>query len=349
MDRAQAAQSDGRDTDAFNAYVAALTAYPSAQPARDALSRMLTVGAPALFDLAAVRALPPAELPFTLTSVSVADAQTLLLVHRPQDTEVERTDPQNNWPFDHSLPVYRAGSDSVPHLFCVIHSQALEDQALAARIGALLSLIQTVYSQRMRAPRADGNAPFHVWLGRQAPLSSGGEQWRNNIYFYSITDPRSSIEWIREVAHEYSHLAFSNIGGDYLQPEAWANGYLGERLLVRWLARAPGGAAEVERVWGGTFAGYANFERILIAPACESFDAHGVDKKWLARRDADGMRYVIGLVLTVDDRAGSTAVAGLLQTLADAKETDPVALYGPARALLGQSVSAASHFRQRSP
>ena len=92
-----------------------------------------------------------------------------------------------------------------------------------------------------------------------------------------------------KIAHEYSHLALPPLGGDYKEPEAWANGYLGERLLVRWVARgAGGGPRALEKAWGGTFSGYPNFERVLIEPALELYRKNGLSRPWLARRDEAG-------------------------------------------------------------
>jgi hypothetical protein len=140
-----------------------------------------------------------------------------------------------------------------------------------------------------------------VWLC--AGGHSGGEQWRSNLYLYDLDTPRSSIEWVREIVHEYSHLALPAIGG-YSAPEYWANGYLGERLLVRWLMRAPRGPAQVEAVWGD-FSGAANFSRLLLAPPLALYKKIGPNPSWLARKDEAGMRYLIGQALTFDDKWGS--------------------------------------------
>lgn len=77
-------------------------------------------------------------------------------------------------------------------------------------------------------PRAGGEHRFDV-------DSEGGQERKvNTIYIYrldSFTDP---VEMAREIAHEYGHATLPAVGG-FKSPEMWANGYLGERLYLRYL------------------------------------------------------------------------------------------------------------------
>ena len=55
----------------------------------------------------------------------------------------------------------------------------------------------------------------------------------NTIYIYdtsSFTDP---VEMAREIAHEYGHATWAHIGG-FTEPEEWAEGYLAEKVYLRW-------------------------------------------------------------------------------------------------------------------
>ena len=49
-----------------------------------------------------------------------------------------------------------------------------------------------------------------------------------------IDTSKPQAEACRELAHEYGHAVLPAIGG-FKSPEDWANGYLGERLFLRWL------------------------------------------------------------------------------------------------------------------
>ena len=242
------------------------------------------------------------------------------------------SDPENQWPFPALVATYTpgAGDPTKSVLVCSVHYQIQDDQEFAGRVGRLLALLRSVLMRRTgQVPALE--SPFDVWLARGDATTPGGEQWRNNVYLYNLGDNRSSIEWIREIAHEYGHLAIPPVGGDYTAPEAWANGYIGERLMVRWLDDPSlAGQAAVEQDWGRTFSGYPNFKRILIDPALQTFEQHGLNRAWLARRDEAGMRYVIGLLLYVDQTRGGDALGTLLWGLDDPK---PDGLFDPARKL----------------
>lgn len=56
----------------------------------------------------------------------------------------------------------------------------------------------------------------------------------STIYIYDVRSFSKPVEMAREVAHEYGHAVLPPVGG-YTSPEYWANGYLGEKLLMRQL------------------------------------------------------------------------------------------------------------------
>lgn len=201
------------------------------------------------------------------------------------------------------LPDHRLSS-GMYHLFCRLHYTQPSDAPLAKRIGGLLSLAARVLTQKTQRPLADGVVPFDVWLSHQG--DSAGEQWKSNVYFYELGTARSSIEWIREIVHEFSHLAVPPIGG-YSAPEYWANGYIGERLIVRWIAEDPGYSHTLETVWGD-FSGYINFKKKLIDPALAYYAQQPHRPDLLAKTNADGMKYLIGQILTIDDKYGSATL-----------------------------------------
>ena len=228
------------------------------------------------------------------------------------------TEPHNGWAFSHVTDIYiptpAAGTE---RLLCRLHYTQESDADLATRMGGLLALAHQTLVTRTGQEAANGAVPFDVWLCRKG--QSGGEQWRSNIYFYALDTPRSSIEWIREITHEYGHLALPAIGG-YSAPEYWANGYYGERLLTRWIARTPGGPALVGRLWGD-FSGWPNFQRLLIVPALTLYKKSGPSPRMAARTDETGMRYLIGQILTFDDKYGATRLGEVFTRLPRFHET----------------------------
>lgn len=56
----------------------------------------------------------------------------------------------------------------------------------------------------------------------------------NTIYLYQISSFTQPMEMAREVAHEYGHAVLPPVGG-FKKPEEWGNGYLGEKIFLRWL------------------------------------------------------------------------------------------------------------------
>jgi len=261
----------------------------------------------------------PDTLPDALLSALPVDSAPLpqnigaLVVPKPYVATPAR-DPQQDILFPKIAYLYVPSAQISAgglRLFCRVHFVTPDDAALASRMARLLALAHDTLVRRTGQADWGGDTPFDVWLMRSG--KAGGEQWQRNLYFYDLDAPRSSIEWIREIVHEYSHLALPAIGG-YKDPEYWASGYLGERLIVRWLQRRANGPALVTQMWGD-FSGAQNFDRLLIAPALALYQKIGPSPRWLARTDADGMRYLIGQALTLDDRDGAQALAAAFALL----------------------------------
>ncbi|HEY3330934.1 MAG TPA: hypothetical protein VGK19_12985 [Capsulimonadaceae bacterium] len=333
VSQAQSLDRDGERLAAFGCYLQAYRLQPESAPATAALlkavrSGTLPIRVPESMLQAAV------DTTHAVQITPLLDGKVMAVTSRDElDTF---NDPQNGWPFTRCEWFYRASTDPAGEyvLYASVRWQSADDRALAERTGQLLAVLRAALTERTgNKPLTDGK-PFNVWLCRHA-TDAGGEQWRNSIYFYQVGEQRSSIEWIREIAHEYSHMAFPIVGGDYSDPEPWANGYYGERLLLRWLSRgAAGGPAAVEKAWGGTFAGYPNFDIKLIAPPLSLYTRNGLSDEWLARRDRQGMDYLIGMLLAIDDKAGPQACARLLWDLPQAGLVDPAQLLPGARQAL---------------
>ena len=272
--------------------VAAHKSQPGSKAITQALETSVSAGLPPQIDTGWLPDLPvdASVLPYGLGTLVVP--KTYL--------PTAAAEPQHGWQFAKVSYLYLPG-DTSSALLCAVHYPSVSDAPLAGRIARLLALAHQTLVQKTGREAENGTAPFDVWLctGGQ----SGGEQWRSNLYLYNLETPRSSIEWIREIVHEYSHLALPAIGG-YTAPEYWANGYLGERLLVRWFQRESNGPAEVTALWGD-FSGAPNFDRLLIAPPLALYKKNGPSPVWLARRDELGMRYLIGQALTFDDKYGA--------------------------------------------
>jgi hypothetical protein len=282
----------GQTQDAFGALVTARDAYPDSAIVTRRLESLVSTGLPPRLPKSWLPGLPveATTLPYDLGTLIVPKA------YLPTHAE----EPQHHWKFAKVVYLYFPDAEA-PRLFCAVHFPTDDSKDLAERLARLLAYAHQILTRKTGREAVNGTTPFDVWLctGGQ----SGGEQWRDNLYLYDLDAPRSSIEWIREAVHEYSHLALPAIGG-YDAPEYWANGYLGERLLVRWFEREPEGAAHITALWGD-FSGARNFDKLLIAPPLALYHKIGPSPAYLARKDEIGMRYLIGQALTFDDKYGS--------------------------------------------
>ncbi len=327
LTQAQKAQEMGQTQEALGALITARRAYPDAGEATRRLEALVSQGLPTRLQTDWLSALPvdATPLPYDLGTVIVPKA------YLPTHAE----EPQHGWKFAKVVYVYSPDGES-RRLFCAVHYSNKANLMLAERVARLLALTHQTLTRQTGQEAANGVAPFDVWLctGGQ----SGGEQWRDNLYLYDLDTPRSSIEWLRETVHEYAHLALPAVGG-YQAPEYWANGYLGERLLVRWFERAPDGPARVEALWGD-FSGAANFDKLLLAPPLALYKKIGPNPAWLARKDETGMRYLIGQALTFDDKHGAARLGAAFRRLPHFRE----ATAKDFAAALAESLSASAHF-----
>lgn len=127
-----------------------------------------------------------------------------------------------------------------------VYAPAQEDLGQADKVCVFLMLLWDMLTERLGYEHPiQYEQVVTVYLvkggkpgGEQKVTSAleGGKQVaRNSIFLYdhaNLTDP---MELCRELAHEYGHATLPNVGG-FDRPEYWANGYLGERLFLRWLA-----------------------------------------------------------------------------------------------------------------
>jgi len=328
LTQAQTAQEAGQTAQAFGTLVAARQSYPDSRVATRRLEALVSGGLPPHLQNDWLLALPVDITPLPY------DLGTLIVPKSYLPTHAEEV--QHHWSFAKVVYVYSPDAEEA-RLFCAVHYSNEANAPLAARIARLLALAHQTLTRRTGQEAANGAAPFDVWLctGGQ----SGGEQWRDNIYLYDLDTPRSSIEWLRETVHEYAHLALPAVGG-YDAPEYWANGYLGERLLVRWFERGPDGPARVEALWGD-FSGAPNFDRILVAPPLALYKKIGPSPVWLARKDEVGMRYLIGQALTFDDKYGAARLGDAFRRLPHFR----AATAQDFAAALSESLSASAHLR----
>lgn len=140
----------------------------------------------------------------------------------------------------------------------------------------------------------------------------------------------------REVAHEYGHAVLPPVGG-FRQPEDWANGYLGERLFLRWLrddiaARrltpddAMGASLDKLDAW------VKKHVDPLVAVAATNYP----DPVALSQEGTPGMDRYMGLALYIEQISPPQVFAQSMK----------LAAKGPAKEYPAAIVDAMSHSRQ---
>lgn len=128
-----------------------------------------------------------------------------------------------------------------------VYSQSLQNN-LSFGIPVARQLLR-LWEMNLNWLRIDHSELFHDHIVDVYLASSGtpggqqlfgideenGIRFKSNMMFiYDLPSFNDPLEECREVAHEYGHAVLPAIGG-YSKPEYWANGYLGEKIFLRWL------------------------------------------------------------------------------------------------------------------
>lgn len=181
-----------------------------------------------------------------------------------------------------------------------IYSTSPEHDSLAARCGRALAIgywLTHDYLDRAHDGVCD------LWL--RAGGTAGGEEYQGSLYLHAVDEDRTPLEWLRELLHEYSHRTLPPFG-PFEAPERHASGYLGEKLLLRWLQHSD----LLKLAWPGLDTG----------PTGRSA-AEKIERREPAGSEAPGgngaMGRFIGDMLAVDTVYGPQVLAALMRGYRD--------------------------------
>lgn len=111
----------------------------------------------------------------------------------------------------------------------------------------------------------------------------------NTIYIYDLPSFIDPLEMAREIAHEYGHATLPPVG-IYTAPEDWANGYLGERLYLKWLRDLiRGGALVPGDAMGATLESLDGYVAKNVDPLVKRMGLNGPNLKVLPGKGAPAM------------------------------------------------------------
>ncbi len=214
----------------------------------------------------------------------------------------------------------------------LLSEKGADYSGLAARLTHVL-LRMLCYSRfHLALPPATQTAVPKVWLCETGP--TGAEQYLDNIFFYDVGRERKPVEWLREAAHEWGHRALPKMGR-FHEPEAYAEGMLGELIFLQYLAEEagmvtgapwPSEAAQmaVQGLWGS---GQVDLHRYLVDTRRATVDfwlAQGPNSDLQAGLGREAFMYLIGAMAWVGAAHGDSLLAA---TLAKAPGESPADFY----------------------
>lgn len=216
------------------------------------------------------------------------------------------TDPKFNVHYPGKLQVVCSSEEDPPRSerVFVVHFMRPEDELLARRVASVMGRLYWLGQDYLGVGPAPGRY-VNVWLARHG--EPGAEEHQKNIYLFAVDQHRHPAEWVRELAHEYSHIFLPPVG-EYTAPEKWANGYLGERLFLKWML-ADNGMADA---WSEPIDGAAYVAK-EVAPLRSRYLNAGPGSPRINRNDAEGMDHWIGQILAIEAAHGPRVLRELLR------------------------------------
>lgn len=231
-------------------------------------------------------------------------------------------DPFHRWLFNRVLYAYIERNRDFKLIFRIyfpsrfLSSSQKDYLPLAKRISTYLLYFYILGREKLgHSSLWAKDEVVNVWLCEEG--EAGGEQIKNNLYFYEIGEERSEVEWLRETAHEWGHQTIPPIG-PYREPEEWANGIIGERLLLSLLLQeCPEQLLSLK----------SSLQQLLESKnrlPLSLFQEAGFPSSLMKDDSERGFWYLIGFVLSVYEKKGVEILKSAFQRL---ESTSPLAFY----------------------
>ena len=201
---------------------------------------------------------------------------------------------------------------------------------------------------------------LRAFLTEEGP--TGAEQYEDKLFFYDVGQDRAALEWLREAFHELGHLLLPKLG-PYEVGERWAEGDLGERLLLGWLAEEagavagdpwPSGAARdvLDKLWSTGHVALSEYLSLncrtpisawLALPPGDLSPADGVDRAlgfclWI--QAAHGRRVLGDVLRSVPGTDPQCFLAAYKAAVAGALAQGPITLHAGGLTLIKSSLAA---------
>jgi hypothetical protein len=248
-------------------------------------------------------------------------------------------DPPVQWQFDWLCAAYgpdTTGLTQNKELVVRVYSQEHKAEGDKAPLVCRMALrLWDMNATRLRvihnASINHGIVDFYLCWGGKA----GGEQLReqdvsvdgnpfmvNSIYLYDLKSFDGPVEMAREVAHEYGHAVLPAVGG-FEKPEDWANGYLGEKLYLRWLRdEIAAGRMYPDDVMGASAAQLDGWVKSNVDPLVLRAAQAPPNKVFLNDKGKGPMDAYLGLALYAESIFPSSVFARSMKLIGSSKAGD---------------------------
>jgi hypothetical protein len=248
-----------------------------------------------------------------LTSFGVKEKRIAIQV---SDGKLEQPHvaPKNDWEFEWIVTGYgrKLGGEVAYALRARIFSEQDPDDGKPAAIAQMVMRLWDFNYQKLSLDHSpvynNQIVDFYLCTGGKP----GGEQLFsvqkvgnsqvkvNTVYIYDMPSFNVPIEMAREVAHEYGHATLPPVG-HFGKPEDWANGFLGEKLYLRWLRdQMAAKTLKPEDAMGVPFTALDAWVKRNVDPLVRAAALEGPDKRWLSSKGQKAMDSYLGLVLYAD-------------------------------------------------
>ena len=212
------------------------------------------------------------------------------------------TDPIHKAVFPYRVQGYWEGGE--PVLLFEVHAQRQPLYAYAERACRLLFACYRLAHTRLGLEHSlRYGRTLRVFLMTEG--KPGAEQQRNLLYLYDLHKRVPPREWVRELTHEYGHWIIPPINS-FVEPEAWANGDLGERWFILHIFEAiRRGELEPAILMGASVEEMEAYLKRAYTPLVERIAREGLNPaRWRSRQRA-GYEEYLALALYADRLYGS--------------------------------------------
>ncbi|MCW5934114.1 MAG: hypothetical protein KIT45_07415 [Fimbriimonadia bacterium] len=235
----------------------------------------------------------------------------LTIAGSPEPLPSPVLDPLHRWSFPFRVQGFAAefSSRGQPELRISVYTQKQAHFPLAVKACRLLlrcyelSLTRLQRDHPLRYDRL-----LQVFLSLEG--KAGAEQQQNALYIYQVDPSLPPIEWARELSHEYGHWIVPPINS-FREPEAWANGDLGERLFLKWLMETRTARRELtdEETCGATIQDLRAYHDRKTAPLIQRMTKEGLNQSRWRSRAKPGFEEYLALALYTESVYGHERLA----------------------------------------